>query len=107
MNIYVLTQPVGTEFSEYFRYIGMTKSSLKSRLCDHMANAKRGRKLPVYDWLREVLSHGDKPGIELLEVTEDTSREAYWIHIYRTWGFNLTNMVDTVGHRALPGKTPL
>jgi hypothetical protein len=57
-------------------YIGRTKSSLEKR------------KSSGYGKITELLKNSK---IDLIEETDDLSRERYWIKFYRDLGFNLLN----------------
>lgn len=55
-------------------YIGITKQKLYQRLNNHKQDFKRGSALMS----REIIKNGDYK-IELIEETDDKSRERYWI----------------------------
>lgn len=86
-KIYCLKHPSTLEI----KYIGVTISSLSTRLCQHKHDAvKKNSDKYVSRWIRKVVSEGLFPIIELVEeVTKDTweEREKYWIAFYD----NLTN----------------
>lgn len=76
------------------RYVGLTTRTLEQRFLDHKKMARRGRKYPIYDWLRK---HGeDNVEIFLIEEVQDCleSRESYWIQYYRESGYDLLNLTD-------------
>jgi len=82
--------------SGQLRYVGLHAGDLTKRLREHLCLARKGRKIYVYDWIRQVLSAGLNPGIVELEAcgSEAEMREAEVWHIayWRSLGCRLTNL---------------
>lgn len=79
--------------SDYYgrvRYVGITKLTLQQRLRDHL---KCSRRHHTYrdKWIQSL---GHPPIISLLEVTDDSHREVFWIAHFRAIGARLTNLTD-------------
>jgi hypothetical protein len=65
------------------KYIGKTIQPLKKRLSAHITKAKRQRITHTDCWIYSLLLKGEKPVIELIELTDDwENREKYWISYY-------------------------
>jgi hypothetical protein len=78
------------------RYVGITKHSLKKRLSRHISVENRETDHRS-NWIRQLISLGLSPVIELLEVVEDSQRidsEQAWILGFRQIGANLVNSTD-------------
>lgn len=90
-KVYYLIDP---RYPNIIRYVGITSKDLKNRLYEHVKCAKRGRKLYVSDWIRNILNENIKPEILLLEdnINKDDifNKEQYWINIYLS--DSLTNL---------------
>ena len=71
MRIYKITSP-NTDLV----YVGKTTQELHCRMHCHDSHYRTGNTRKCSSW--KVLEHGDA-SIELLEETDDASREAYWI----------------------------
>lgn len=98
-SVYVLRDPRNLDI----RYVGVTHR-LKTRLFDHIQQARR--KDPTYrsNWIRSLLAGGLRP---LVEIVEQGFGEAWkeaertWIRHYRNTGARLTNLTD--GGEGTPG----
>ena len=55
-------------------YVGITEKTLKSRLSKHISNYKTTKGITS----REIIKNGNFK-IELIETTDDSTRERYWI----------------------------
>ncbi len=90
VRIYTLSHPITNEI----RYIGMTKSTLKVRLSNHIIDTKRENTRKA-NWIKSLLKINLKPFIEELDFCENwkdgCKLEIYWISQFKTWGFDLTN----------------
>ena len=88
MRIYGLTDPSGE-----IRYVGKTTyPKITYRLNIAIAVAKSRPKGLVGPWIAELLSQGFKPGIVLLEETDDENAESRWIAKLRADGKDLLNL---------------
>lgn len=79
-----------------YRYVGLTRQKLESRLWQHKKSAAQGNELPVYRWIRK---HGAK-NVEIVLIEEcDLSlvgeREKFYISHFEQLGHPLLNI--TVG----------
>jgi group I intron endonuclease len=93
--IYTLSDPTTNEV----RYVGKTKSSLTTRLSQHIHDSlNNGTNSHKKAWIKGLILKGLLPIIEKLEIILDNdcwkNREQYWIAQFKSWGFNLTNMTD-------------
>jgi hypothetical protein len=88
-QVYVLTDPI----TLLVRYVGITQRTLKARLVGHLNEAREGKR-PLSNWIRSLNELELRPGIHLLEETDDRSRETYWILYFRRTGRDLTNLTD-------------
>mgnify|MGYP001566527072 CR=1 FL=1 len=89
-RIYVLREPGPGAV----RYVGITTSSLITRLEQHLHAVCAPNPLDTSyraHWLRKLLVAWQQPVIELIEETADPTREAYWVSHYQTLGCRLTN----------------
>jgi hypothetical protein len=79
-KIYSLKDP----FTQEILYVGITKSELLRRLVGHLHEIYYRDRLvkDKQQWIESLLSQGVVPSIELLELTDDKSREKYWIELY-------------------------
>src|SRR5258708_3326387 len=80
--------------SQAVRYVGQTVAELSQRLGSHLYAARRGEKGRLYDWLRSLLQHNQKPKMQLLEQTEDEDAddaERFWIGSLKDQGADLFN----------------
>ena len=87
--IYTLSDPI----TNMVKYVGKT-FRVNRRLNDHLkcnGNSKKDT------WIKSILNMGNKPILEIIEVTNDidcNSLEIYWISQFKTWGFDLKNMTN-------------
>jgi hypothetical protein len=93
--IYALIDP---RIDQVF-YVGKTTNP-KNRLLEHLGECKiRGSKKDLY--LRELLQIGIIP--ELFIVDECYTEKAFWeifyIHLFKSWGYDLTNSVFDIQKR--------
>lgn len=90
-TIYGLVDPATREL----RYVGKTQQRPAQRKAYHESLARRrGRKSPVYCWIRSLHAGGNRPEmIELETVVTGDWREAetFWIAYARALGARLTN----------------
>ena len=86
--IYSLEYPEGN-----IRYIGKT-INLKNRLSGHYDEIKYSNTYKS-NWLKSLKKIGVKPIMNIIDIVEDINWqfwEKYYISLYRSWGFNLTNL---------------
>ncbi|WP_375282883.1 GIY-YIG nuclease family protein [Sphingobium yanoikuyae] len=92
--IYVLKCPQ----SGRVRYVGKA-TDVKSRLRQHISDAKRGLKSHKCDWIRSLLKNGLRPRLDVDRVVQQNecwkSIEQERIAFYKEMGFDLTN--GTIG----------
>lgn len=88
-TVYALLDPR----SQQIRYVGIC-ADIKRRMRQHLSDAKHGKQLPVYDWIRDLIAANSRPACEPIERTDDDEREAYWINFYREQGHPLTNLMS-------------
>lgn len=99
-TIYLLRDPRTNEP----RYVGVTSRALDVRMRQHRNNARGGIRLPVLDWHRKLIGLGLSPVVEVLEITEDRSREAVWIAQFRATTSRLLNLAP--GGNQAPSSDP-
>ena len=91
--IYCLIDP----FTSEIRYVGKTKQKLENRLTKHIHYAKKNN-IHVSNWIKTILVRDSKPIIKIIEeLPEDIDwrvKEIYYIKLYKSLGFNLTNLTD-------------
>lgn len=88
MKIYGLVCPN----SKQIRYIGVTRHSLEKRLNEHLRENKS--KTYKQKWIKSLLNKGLKPCIVLICLTDETNwieTEKFYIKLFKTNGFKLTN----------------
>lgn len=78
-------------------YVGQTSRSLRTRLLQHVALARRGSNTRKNEWLRELDASGLLPDSDVLEQgawAQDACnvREAYWISSFRALNGDLLNV---------------
>lgn len=91
-NIYVLRDPRNNKI----RYVGKANDT-SVRLRNHVKEARQGKTDHKANWLRQVLSEGFYPVLEVIEVCsvyEWQEREFYWIEEMKRRGCYLTNEKD-------------
>lgn len=84
-SIYLLMEKGGN-----IRYVGITKNDVRVRLAGHLKDSRR-RNTYRDKW---IASLGYPPLVHVIEETDDTSREAFWISTLRSMGARLTNLTD-------------
>jgi group I intron endonuclease len=88
MKIYGLVCPT----SKKIRYIGVTRCSLEKRLNEHLRENKS--KTYKQKWIKSLLKKGLKPDIVLICLTDESDWievEKFYINLFKTNGFKLTN----------------
>lgn len=85
---YIVYALFNTCFPDIVRYVGLTTKTENHRLKGHWKSARRGKKYPVYDWMRK---HGpDAVAVRVLGVyssrQEMVDAEVFWIAHYRLVG---------------------
>lgn len=75
------------------RYVGQTRVGTARRFQNHLAQARRGTKSYVYNWIRAI--GPDRVGVRVLETLESANdlneAEARWVSHMRGLGMPLTN----------------
>lgn len=105
VKIYGLFNPSGS-----IRYVGKTRNSLRQRLQEHIAYAKRNPEKHDHKlhWIRFLLAKGEEPYIRLLEEVREKEwqiAERKWITELRRAGVNLTNTSEGgLGGNGLHGE---
>lgn len=95
MEVFGVIYGVRLMASEEYRYVGLTTSSAIKRLRRHWQNARAGRKVPFYDWLRKYPV--EEVTVDVLE-TVTASRAALgqaeidWIAFLKEEGYRLLNI---------------
>jgi NUMOD3 motif/GIY-YIG catalytic domain/NUMOD1 domain len=82
---------------EIVRYIGKTHK-IKERLNEHINEARNGVNTRKNRWILSLLKNNKMPDIEIIDevlIDEWTFWEKFYIGLYKSWGFDLTNM--TIG----------
>ncbi len=92
--IYCLIDPRNNQI----RYVGKSKSPEK-RYKSHLNEAISNLGINPYKnrWIRKLLSNNLKPILKIIEVIDDDKwedREIYWIELFRSKGFRLTNITS-------------
>lgn len=91
--IYVLIDPLVRKC----RYIGKTIKSAQTRLNQHIADAKIGRKSHKNNWIRKLLKTGNIPEIKIIACDLESrlsELEKSYIKEFRQEGHPLTNGTD-------------
>lgn len=90
-RIYALCESSGVP-----RYVGKTSNWLTVRLRAHKKAALNGSKLPVHQWLKDQIDRGIINLILLENVSNHVAdeKEKWWIHKFRTMGYELLNLTD-------------
>lgn len=87
--IYTLSDPI----TEEVRYVGKA-NNIKNRYNGHLIDKSFTYKA---NWIKSLLNKGLKPEIEIIdEVLESEWKywEVFYINLYKSWGFNLTNSTE-------------
>lgn len=87
--IYALVDPI----SNQLRYVGQTRRTIKTRLRQHICEAKANRSMThCHKWIRQLLKFGSCPEIEMLEESSSLDvDEIFWIGYWKSLGAKLTN----------------
>jgi hypothetical protein len=89
-----LTYIYSLEFPEgNIRYIGKADNP-RRRFQGHIAELKRGTFTHKQSWLKSLINIGEKPILNIIEEVNKESWEIwerYYIALYKSWGFRLTN----------------
>ena len=93
-KIYALIDEAGL-----VRYIGKTVTPLKSRLSKHIKSALKSSpgKTHKNDWIKKMYRNESVIDIILIDsIPNDEWRfwETFYISLFKTWGYKLTNMTD-------------
>lgn len=75
------------------RYIGKT-NNLKDRLNEHILESKKGKNTYKNNWVKSMVMENKKPLIDVIdEVPENEWEfwECFYISLFKSWNFNLTN----------------
>lgn len=90
-KIYVLCDELGS-----IRYVGRTYRGLQERLCEHLLEARKGKRSHRHHWLRSLLSKGLLPSIRLIGEVDGNgyAEEQKWIEYLRSLGVHLVNSTD-------------
>lgn len=94
-QIYVLIDPR----TDNIRYVGKT-NDIKRRLVKHICESKLSTKSHKKAWINQLLKLNLKPIIEVVDVVsiyEWEFWEQHYISLYKSWGFNLTNLTKGGG----------
>jgi len=104
MIIYILKDPI--DFN--IRYVGITTRSIKARLRQHIADARRNNSTHKDHWINKLIKISMRPLIEVIDyadsIDELYKKEITYIKHYRDCGYNLTNATD--GGEGCIGRTP-
>jgi hypothetical protein len=88
--IYTLSDPITNEI----RYVGKTKNP-SDRLKGHI---KESYKKNTYknNWVNGLITKNNTPIMEIIDEVEENWQfwESFYIYLFKSWGFNLTNMTD-------------
>jgi group I intron endonuclease len=88
VTIYTLSNPLNNEV----KYVGKTTQSLEKRLNGHLH--KKGKSY-VTSWIKSLKNKNLKPIIEEIDIVDNDNWsfwEQYYINLFKTWGFKLTNL---------------
>jgi len=91
INIYELIDPR----NNYPRYIGKTIKSVNRRLNGHIQSMNKG--YHSSNWIKSLIENNLKPIPVLIDKVPQSEWqfwERHYISLYRSWGFNLTNITD-------------
>ena len=103
ITIYTLEDPITKEV----RYIGKTKKELVERMYSHISNYRlKKEKSHKNSWIKSLKQKNLKPIIKELDLVKEEDWEfweQFYINLFKSWGFNLTNMTKG-GEGSLGGK---
>lgn len=92
-NIYCLFDPITNQP----RYIGKSDNILK-RLNEHIIESSKNTIIThKVNWIKSLLNKKLKPIIEVIDIVDNNQWqfwEKYYISLYKSWGFNLTNLTE-------------
>ena len=95
--IYSLSDPR----TGHVRYIGKSNNPKRRLVGGHLPSIHDKRnKTKKRSWLKNVIDSGNRPILEIIDVVsceEWEFWESYYISLYRSWGFNLTNLTNGGG----------
>lgn len=87
-------------------YVGCT-NNMRTRYNSHITDFRT--KIPVRQWILNLIQRGQKPIMELIETCPAPDKERwenYWICQFKSWGFGLFNQVGgEYGKRGLSQAT--
>ena len=86
----------GPREPDEIRYVGKALN-LRDRIYAHKADAKRGTKRYVYNWIRKLQSQEVEFEAKVLEIVMGDSwadRERHWVSYYKELGHKLTNLSE-------------
>ena len=87
--IYTLSDPITNEI----RYVGKSDNPI-NRLKEHIRKAKYSHTHKNH-WILSLIKNNQIPileTIDIININECGFWEQYWIDMFKTWGFNLTNI---------------
>jgi hypothetical protein len=87
--IYTLSDPITNEV----KYIGKT-NNINRRLKDHISNSSLSELNKKNNWIISLLKNKLVPKIEILDEIVESDidfYEIFYISLFKSWGFNLTN----------------
>ena len=91
--IYSLSDPDTNEV----RYIGKT-NNLKRRLSKHLSNSELNSGNHKSNWIISLLRNNKLPIMDIIDEFDETNDinfyEIFYISLFKTWGFNLTNQTN-------------
>ncbi len=110
ITIYTLEDPITNQI----RYVGITSSTIKERLQNHIKNTKYRKRQTQSGkdrWILDLLSKNLLPIITEIEVVNDHYNyveevlEIYWIWQFKSWGFDLLNIQGLITDYSKMPKT--
>lgn len=91
--IYTLSCPITSEV----RYVGKSDNP-QERLNKHQNNLNNTKyKTPKWSWIKSLRDKGFKPTMQVIDIVPNSEWcfwEQHYISLYKSWGFNLTNMTS-------------
>lgn len=90
VKIYTLEHP----FTREIRYVGYTKTSLKTRLKKHISDAKSRKPNHRHNWLNSLPVSPIIRKIDIAEFKDRNWLEKMYISLFKSWGFNLINATE-------------
>jgi len=89
--LYTLNDPTTGEV----RYVGKSDTPYK-RFTQHLSKSKKNNTYKN-NWISSLINEGKKPILQIIDVVETSQWgfwESYWISLFKTWGFKLTNLTN-------------